>query len=180
MKKPKKILFIIMDQLRADCIFGALSKHIDTPNLDALMADATCFKQHYSVVNPCGPSRASILTGQYAMNHRSIRNGTPLSHDTPNLAREMRKSGYEPMLFGYTDTSLDPRKLHPNDPDIRSYEQVLPGFIEKLEMRYESSFLWRASLKSKGYDLPVFSKFFIPVTPTGQAPKLNDPAFYKA
>ena len=180
MEKPKKILFIIMDQLRADCIFGALAEHIDMPNLTALMGDATCFKQHYSVVNPCGPARASILTGQYAMNHRSIRNGTPLAQNTPNLAREMRKAGYEPMLFGYTDTSLDPREFHPNDPDIRFYEQVLPGFIEKIEMRYESSFPWRAALKSKGYDLPPFSEFFVPATPEGQAPKLNDPAFYKA
>ncbi|MCJ8323475.1 MAG: alkaline phosphatase family protein [Rhizobiales bacterium] len=180
MQKPKKILFIIMDQLRADCVFGALAEHIDMPNLTALMADATCFKRHYSVVNPCGPARASILTGQYAMNHRSIRNGTPLAHNTPNLAREMRKAGYDPMLFGYTDTSLDPREHHPNDPDIRHYEQVLPGFNEKLEMRFESSFPWRAALKSRGYKLPAYADFFTPATPDGQAAKLNDPAFYRA
>nr|WP_298855472.1 sulfatase-like hydrolase/transferase [uncultured Ruegeria sp.] len=58
----------------------------------------------YSVTDPCGPSRASLLSGQYAMNHRSGRSRAPLRHDTPTMASEMRKVGYLPMLFGYTDT----------------------------------------------------------------------------
>ncbi|WP_342974963.1 sulfatase-like hydrolase/transferase, partial [Henriciella sp. AS95] len=70
MCSAKNVLFIVVDQLRADCVFGDLAEHIDLPNLRALMADAVTFQQHYSVVNPCGPSRASLLTGQYSMNHR--------------------------------------------------------------------------------------------------------------
>ena len=68
MPRQKNVLFIVIDQLRADCIFGDLAKHVQTPNLTALMADAVTFQRHFSVVNPCGPSRASLLTGQYAMN----------------------------------------------------------------------------------------------------------------
>lgn len=180
MQNQKNILFIILDQLRADCVFGALSDNVDMPHIRALMADAVTFKQFYSVTNPCGPARASILTGQYAFNHRSVRNGTPLAHDIPNVATEIRKVGYEPMLFGYTDTSLDPGQYHANDPKLTTYEEVMPGFNEKLEMRFEYSFPWRASLKAKGYDIPEYKQFYNPVTADGQQPQLNDPAFYAA
>ncbi len=151
MARRRNVLFILIDQLRADLLHGALADHVDLPHLRAFMDEAVAFRRHYSVCNPCGPSRASILTGQYAMNHRSVRNGTPLRHDTPNLASEMRKAGYLPMLFGYTDTSNDPRISHPNDPRLQSYEYHLPDFHEMVEMRLEQSFPWRAHLRNRGY-----------------------------
>lgn len=169
------VLFVVIDQLRADCLHGALAAHVDLPNLRALMADAASFRRHYSVANPCGPSRASLLTGQYAMNHRSVRNGTPLPHDTPNLATEMRKAGYLPLLFGYTDATPDPRVHAPGDPALTSYEQVLPGFQEVVEMRLEESLPWRAYLMEKGYDVPPYPDIF---RPTG--PRPDDPALYRA
>ncbi len=175
MQADRNVLFVVIDQLRADCLFGALADHVDLPNLRALMADAVAFRRHYSVVNPCGPSRASILTGQYAMNHRSTRNGTPLRHDTPNLATEVRKAGYMPLLFGYTDTSQDPRAFPPGDPVLKSYEEVMPGFREVVEMRLELSLPWRAHLTAKGYDVPPYPDIF---RPAGDRP--DDPALYRA
>ncbi|EPJ52292.1 MAG: sulfatase family protein [Osedax symbiont Rs2] len=180
MKNQANVLFIVIDQLRADCIFGALAQQIKIPNLTALMEDAVTFKSHYSVANPCGPSRASLLTGQYAMNHRSVRNGTPLAAGTDNIATQMRQLSYEPMLFGYTDTSLDPRALHANDPAIRTYEQVLPGFVEKLEMRQEESYPWRSHIARQGYPTRDYATFYHPQTPSGASPRIDDPAFYKA
>lgn len=180
MSNPKNVLFIVIDQLRADCVFGELAAHLELPNLRALMADAVTFQRHFSVVNPCGPSRASLLTGQYAMNHRSIRNGTPLRHDVPNVATEMRKAGYSPMLFGYTDTSQDPRVFHEDDPALQSYEHYLNGFQEVTEMRYESSYPWRSHLISQGYKFETFASVYQPVSPTGDIPKINDPALYRA
>ncbi len=170
------ILFVILDQFRADCLTGALADHVHLPHLQALRADAVTFRNHYSVCAPCGPSRASILTGQYAMNHRAVRNGTPLPHDTPNLALEARKAGYDPLLYGYTDVAVDPRQHHANDPMVHSYEQVIPGFREVVEMRLEESWPWRAHLKAKGYDpLPAYPDIF---RPQGDDPM--DPALYAA
>jgi len=180
MQNRKNVLFIVIDQLRADCVFGALAGHVDLPNLRGLMAEAVTFTQHHSVVNPCGPSRASLLTGQYAMNHRSIRNGTPLRHDTPSIASEMRKAGYVPMLFGYTDTSQDPRAYHPNDPTVRTYEHPMAGFQEMLEMRFEMSYPWRAHLKAQGYAFDRYEDVYVPVSPTGATPRIDDPALYRA
>ncbi len=181
MTEGRKVLFIIIDQLRADCVSGALAAHVDLPNIAALQADAVTFTNHFSVTNPCGPSRASIFTGRYAMNHRSLRNGTPLSASMTNIALEMRKGGYEPWLFGYTDTSMDPRGRAPADPDLRTEENLLPGFREMLEMRFMSSYPWRAHLGARGYDLPPYGEFFHPVpAQPGSPPRPDDPAFYRA
>ena len=114
------------------------------------------------------------------MNHRSVRNGTPLRHDTPNIATEMRKSGYLPMLFGYTDTSADPRAHHPHDPILKSYEHPMTGFHEVLEMRLEESYPWRAHLMQKGYAFEEYWDVHSPTSPTGGPPRLNDPALYRA
>lgn len=178
----KNVLFIVIDQLRADCVHGALADHVNLPNLQALMAESVVFKNNYSVTNPCGPSRVSLLTARYAMNHRSIRNGTPLAHDTPNLATEAAKAGYDPLLFGYTDTSQDPRAYPEGHPALTTYEHPMNGFREVCEMRLEESHGWRADLRAKGYDIEGEDLFgiFRVNTPEGQPPRPNDPALYKA
>ncbi len=180
-ENSKKVLFVVIDQLRADCLNGALADHVDLPNLKALQDDSVSFLNHFTVTNPCGPARASLLTGQYAMNHRSVSNGTPLKQGTPNIALEARKAGFEPLLFGYTDTTIDPTARHENDPDLASVEQVMDGFREITEMRFEDSYPWRAYLKAKGYDIPAFADFYNPVpSVAGEPARPDDPAFYAA
>ncbi|SLN41363.1 Arylsulfatase [Roseovarius albus] len=180
MAKTRNVLFIIIDQLRADSLNGALAKHVDLPNMRALMKDAVTFDRHFSVTNPCGPSRASILTGQYAMNHRSVRNGTPLRHDIPNLATEIRKAGYLPMLFGYTDTSSDPRVHHANDPAMKTYEYPMVGFHEITEMRMEMSYPWQSLLMSEGYEFDNYWDIYKPQADEDGTQRLNGPAIYAA
>lgn len=180
MSKTRNVLFIIIDQLRADCLNGALAEHVNLPNLRALMQDAVTFDRHYSATNPCGPSRASILTGQYAMNHRSVRNGTPLRHDIPNLATEIRKAGYLPMLFGYTDTSSDPRVHHANDPAMKTYEYPMVGFHEITEMRMEMSYPWQSLLMSEGYEFDNYWDVYKPQPDKDGTQRLNGPAIYAA
>jgi len=169
------VLFVVFDQMRADCITGALADAVDLPNLKALMADAVTFTNHVSVTSPCGPARTSLLTGQYAMNHRSVRNGTPLPQDKLNLATELRGAGIQPLLYGYTDTSADPRHFAADDPVLTSYEQVMSGFMEALEMRFDDSRTWRAYLVGLGYDVPDGSDIYVPA---GDRP--DAPAFYRA
>jgi len=178
-----KILFIVIDQLRADCVQGALADAISLPNLQALMAEGVTFSKHYSVTVPCGPARASLLTGLYAMNHRSVRNGAPLDATLDTLPKELRKAGLEPLLFGYTDTSADPRGLSANDPALTSYEGVMPGFKELLVMQWDTSYPWVASLIAKGYSLPAFdhAHLYHPVSPESARPAaITDPAPYRA
>jgi len=149
-----KVLLIVIDQFRADCLAGSLADAVALPHLQSLMGDATHFNQHYTVTTPCGPSRASLLTGLYAMNHRSVRNGTPLAKHHLTIGHHMRKAGYEPMLFGYTDVSADPNGLHENNPDLKSMEGLAPGFAEIVRMRMYSPGSWVGYLKSRGYPIP--------------------------
>ncbi len=100
---------------------------------------------------PCGPSRASLFTGLYAHNHRSVGNGTPLDARFTNLALELRAGGYDPVLFGYTDTTVDPRTVGPDDPRLYSYEGLLPGFRWGAEL-LEDRRPWRAWLAEQGHD----------------------------
>jgi len=170
------ILLIVTDHFRADVIHGALQGAVPLPALHSLAAEAVAFTRHYSVVTPCGPARVSLLTGQYAMNHRAVRNGTPLRHDTPNVARALREVGYDPLLFGYTDVAQDPRHLPADDPRLQSYEEVLPGFTEVVRMRQETDDrVWRDHLRMRGYEVPEGMALYRPA-----GPRLADPAIYRA
>ena len=146
----RNVLLIVLDQWRADALGRAGNALISTPNLDRLAADGVLFSRHYSNCSPCAPARASLLTGQYQHNHGVMRNGTPLDARFTNLALECRKAGYDPALFGYTDTAADPRQHAPDDPVLRSYEQVMRGFTTELYLP-ERPLRWMAHLSQLGY-----------------------------
>lgn len=145
-----KVLLIVADQWRWDCLSALGHPTVRTPHLDALAAEGTLFANHVTQASPCGPARASLLTGLYLMNHRSVANGTPLDARFDNLAWAARRQGLTPWLFGYTDSSPDPRSRAPGDPALTSYEGVLPGFEVGLRMT-EAFKPWRAFLKRRGY-----------------------------
>lgn len=181
----KNILFVTIDQLRADAVFGALSGFAPMPTLAKLMAQGTSFTNHFTVTAPCGPARASLMTGLYAFNHRSIRNGTPLAGHHANLGMELRKLGREPLLFGYGDIAADPGEHHPDDPQLLTYELPPPGFREITEMRFEDMAQWRGHLAARGYKLPQpqpgrIWDIYRSVPTQGQKPKLTDPPLYRA
>ncbi len=146
------VLLITADQWRGECLSALGHPVVRTPNVDALAAEGVLFRNHFTQSAPCGPSRACLLTGMYAMNHRSLRNGTPLDKRFTNIALEMRRLGYDPMLIGYTDTSADPRGRDPNDPALKTYSGVLPGFTQ-LVHGSEGPAPWMADLKRKGYQI---------------------------
>ncbi len=148
----KNVLFITADQWRGDCL-SHLGHRVQTPNLDALASEGVLFKRHYANAVPCGPSRASLHTGQYLQNHRSGTNGTPLDARFTNWALEARAKGHDPVLFGYTDTANDPRQLSPDDPILTSYEGPLPGIKPLLQMGTFPD-AWADWLESKGYEIP--------------------------
>jgi arylsulfatase A-like enzyme len=150
----RNILLIVIDQWRADALGAAGNAILKTPHLDRLAADGALFTRHFVQAAPCGPSRAAMLTGTYQHNNGVMRNGSPLARRFTNLALECRKAGYDPALFGYTDTAVDPTALDPGDPALRTYESVMPGFTPELVLT-EKPLPWVAWLQAKGYDLPV-------------------------
>jgi arylsulfatase A-like enzyme len=148
------VLFITVDQWRGDCLGIDGHPTVQTPALDRLAADATRFRRHFANAAPCGPSRACLYTGTYLMTNRAVLNGTPLDERFTNLAREARALGFDPKLFGYTDSTVDPRGLPLDDPRLYSYEGVLPGFDPVVDLRGERLDVWADWLRTKGVEVP--------------------------
>ena len=146
------LLFVTIDQWRADSFGAAGHPVVRTPNLDALAADGVRFASHYSQASPCGPSRACLLTGTYQHTNRVVFNGTPLDAGLTNIAHEVRAGGYDPLLFGYTDQTVDPRTVADDDPRLLTYEGILPGFTVALQLLddREAWYLW---LEERGHDI---------------------------
>ena len=145
------VLLITLDQFRGDCLSALGHPDVRTPHLDALAGDGVLFTDHWAQCAPCSPGRASLLTGLYQMNHRVLRNGTPLDRRHPTLATEARKIGYDPMLFGYTDQTADPRSISPGNPRMRTYEGVAPDFAVHTPLG-EDGALWRQWMAGRGID----------------------------
>lgn len=149
----RNVLFICVDQWRGDSLGFLGHPAARTPNIDALAAEGVSFTAHYGQAAPCGPARASMLTGQYVMNHRVTANGVPLDSRHPNLATEVRKFGMDPQLIGYTTTIPDPVKHPPGDPRFAEIGDVMEGFqifAHFDEVDYRNYFGW---VTGRGYKL---------------------------
>ncbi len=148
------VLFVTLDQFRADAYGAAGHPLVQTPTLDRLAREGARLARHYSQAAPCSPGRAAIYTGTYQMNNRVVTNGTPLPAGFDNLARVGRRAGYDPTLFGYTDQGLDPRwAAGDDDPRLDSYDGVLPGLSVGLYLP-ESQAGWIQWLRARGHDVP--------------------------
>lgn len=153
MAERLNILFITADQWRGECLSALGHPVVKTPQLDALAREGVLFRRHYANAVPCGPSRASLHTGMYLQNHRSGTNGTPLDARHTNWAKEAGRLGYDPVLFGYTDTSQDPREEEPDSPWLQTYEGPLPG-IRPVCMMGTWPTPWTDWLAEHGYKVP--------------------------
>ena len=171
------ILLITADQWRGDCLGFAGHPVVRTPNVDRLAAAGTSFAAHYAQAAPCAPSRASLYTGLYQMNHRVVRNGTPLDARHDNLALAMRRLGYAPTLFGFTDQAVDPRTVPPDSPWLATYEGVLPGFEVALRLP-ERPQPWLDWLAARGHWIPDnFWDIYQPATGPSRRPTTAPPAY---
>jgi len=147
------VLLIVVDQWRADCLPYLGCGHLRTPNLDRLCHDGVTFRNHVTTTVPCGPARASLLTGLYAMNHRAVQNTVPLDARHMTLPRALRNAGYDPALVGYTTTTPDPRTTSPADPRFSVLGDNMEGFrsVGGFEPDHDGYFGW---LAQKGCALP--------------------------
>ncbi len=148
------ILFITADQWRGECLSILGHEFVQTPNLDALARDGVLFRHHFAQATPCAPSRSSMHTSLYLQSSRCVVNGAPLDRRFTNWALEVQAAGYDPSLFGYTDSAIDPRGLDPEDPRLRHYSEPLPGIDTYTPMVDEVSSEWVEYLRDRGYPIP--------------------------
>ena len=147
------VLFVTLDEFRAECLSSAGHGVVRTPALDELAVDGVRFARHYSQATPCSPGRAALYTGTYQANNRVVMNGSPLDDRFDNVARMARRLGYDPVLFGYTDQAVDPRTVAADDPRLSTYEGVLPGFRCELDLTRGRE-PWAEWVRAQGFAIP--------------------------
>jgi len=111
------ILWFCADQMRYDTVHALGNPHINTPNLDRLVASGVAFTRTYAQNTVCTPSRASFLTGRYPAAHRVYRNGVESFPDDEVLVtRLFADAGYECGLIGKLHLSTATRfEKRPDD-----------------------------------------------------------------
>ncbi len=139
----RNVLLIVVDQWRADFVPHLGARWLRTPNLDRLCREGVTFRNHVTTAVPCGPARASLLTGLYLMNHRAVQNTVPLDARHTNLGKALRLTGYDPALIGYTTTTPDPRTTGPRDPRFTTLGDLMDGFRSRRRFRAHDGRLFR-------------------------------------
>ncbi|MFC6674268.1 sulfatase-like hydrolase/transferase [Marinobacterium aestuariivivens] len=103
----KNILFIMIDQLRWDCLSCYGHPIVETPNIDRLAAKGVRFDNTYAQGASCGNSRASFYTGRHVRSHGATWNDWPFHLDEWTLADYLRPSGTNLVLLGKTHMKPD-------------------------------------------------------------------------
>ena len=98
--RPPNIVFILVDDMRWDEMRVAGHPFIETPNMDRMVREGIRFTNAFATTPLCSPSRASLLTGQYARRHGIVDNTARPSHDLPTFPRELQRAGYATGFFG--------------------------------------------------------------------------------
>ena len=115
---PPNIVLILIDDLGWRDLGVMGSEYYETPNIDRLAQQGMLFTQAYANAPNCAPSRASLLSGQYAPRHGiytvgssargnatqrrliPIENKTVLDLETVTLAEALQAAGYAAVNFG--------------------------------------------------------------------------------
>lgn len=99
---PQNIIFILSDDHRYDYMsFHPNSPDfIQTPGLDRMADEGVHLANAFVTTSLCSPSRASILTGQYAFRHGAVDNNNPMKPGTVFFPEQLQKQGYETAFFG--------------------------------------------------------------------------------
>jgi len=99
--KPRNIIFILSDDHRYDFMgFTGKVPGLKTPNLDRLANEGAHFQNAFVTTSLCSPSRASILTGQYAHTHTVVDNESPAPTSLIYFPQYLQKAGYQTSFFG--------------------------------------------------------------------------------
>ncbi len=98
--KQPNLLVILTDDQRYDAMGFLGHPFLETPHLDRIAREGVYFKNAVVTTSLCSPSRASILTGLYAHNHRVVDNYNPISKELIYFPKYLQNVGYETAFVG--------------------------------------------------------------------------------
>ncbi len=99
-KAKPNILYILVDQWRAQATGYAGDKNAITPNLDKLASESINLKNAISGTPVCTPHRASLMTGQYPLTNGMFMNDVLLDTNATTMAKVFKKEGYNTGFVG--------------------------------------------------------------------------------
>lgn len=100
--KPKNVVFILSDDHRYDFMgfHHDAPSYIETPSLDKMAGEGVHIRNAFVTTSLCSPSRASILTGQYAHTHKIVDNTSPIPGGTRFFNEDIQNNGYKTAFVG--------------------------------------------------------------------------------
>jgi N-acetylglucosamine-6-sulfatase len=98
--RSRNVVFILADDHRYDAMGFMGHPIVRTPNLDRIARAGVHLSNAFVTTSLCSPSRASILTGLYAHQHRVVDNNSPVPEGTVFFPQYLQKAGYQTALIG--------------------------------------------------------------------------------
>ncbi|HVR44742.1 MAG TPA: sulfatase [Thermoanaerobaculia bacterium] len=100
--QPRNIVFILSDDHRHDFMgfHPGAPEFLETPALDRLAAEGAHVRNAFVTTSLCSPSRASILTGQYAYEHGVVDNSRMIREGAVFFPELLQKAGYHTAFIG--------------------------------------------------------------------------------
>jgi N-acetylglucosamine-6-sulfatase len=100
--QPRNVVFILSDDHRYDFMgfHENAPDFLQTPNMDRMANEGAHLANAFVTTSLCSPSRASILTGQYAHRHGIVDNSSPIPEGTQFFAEDLQRAGYRTGFMG--------------------------------------------------------------------------------
>ncbi|NJL30094.1 MAG: sulfatase, partial [Thermoanaerobaculia bacterium] len=103
--RPKNLLILSVDTLRADAIGAAGYQAARTPNIDRLAAEGTYFTTALAPMPRTTPALGSLLTGLWPQRHGSREVGDPIREEVATLAEIFSQRGFATLAVSANDTA---------------------------------------------------------------------------
>ena len=123
---PRNVVIILSDDHRYDFMgfMPGAPSWLQTPALDRMRREGAHVRNAFVTTSLCSPSRASILTGQYAHRHGVVDNTSPIPPGTVFFPQHLQRAGYATAYIG---------KWHMGED--QGSDQPRPGFEHWISFR---------------------------------------------
>jgi len=100
-EEARNIVFILSDDHRYDFMgFTGKVPFLETPNMDRMAKEGAHVENAFVSTSLCSPSRASILTGQYAHRHKVVDNQSLVPKGLTFFPEYLQEEGYQTGFVG--------------------------------------------------------------------------------
>ena len=128
MNQPPNVLFLVVDSLRYDAVFG--DESFDTPTLDRLADESVVFDNCYSQGISTAPAMTAMLTGRYPLEYGGH---WYIEDEQPTIAEQFHRNGY---ATGAIHSNPNVSRLRNFDKGFDTFEEnILPfesdGLLER-------------------------------------------------